>query len=231
MGRRHNSARLLLATMLSGVAVAAGPAWAQSQPDPLLESFRTPPESARPRTWWHWTQGNITQEGITKDLEWMKRVGIGGFMLADVAAGSGQEVADKIHFGTPQWLAAVRHTAQQAEKQGLEMSLFSSAGWSLAGGPWVTPEMAMKRLVWSETELPGGKAFSGTLPRPPATEGWFRDFGKETDKPFYRDSAVIAYRIAAAEAQETKVALEVALAWGWLDDAELDTVRSLADRV
>ena len=40
-----------------------------------------------------------------------------------------------------------------------------------------------------------------------------------------------AYRIAAAEAQETKVALEVALAWGWLDEAELATVRSLADRV
>ena len=40
-----------------------------------------------------------------------------------------------------------------------------------------------------------------------------------------------AYRIAAAEAQETEVALEVALAWGWLDEADLATVRVLADRV
>ena len=40
-----------------------------------------------------------------------------------------------------------------------------------------------------------------------------------------------AYRIAAAEAQETKVALEVALAWGWLDESELADVRTLADRV
>ena len=40
-----------------------------------------------------------------------------------------------------------------------------------------------------------------------------------------------AYRIAAAEAQETKAALEVALAWGWLDEPALATARVLADRV
>ena len=40
-----------------------------------------------------------------------------------------------------------------------------------------------------------------------------------------------AYRIAAAEAQETKITLEVALAWGLLDDAQVAAVRALADRV
>ncbi|MBP8810671.1 MAG: hypothetical protein KBI14_28980, partial [Kofleriaceae bacterium] len=40
-----------------------------------------------------------------------------------------------------------------------------------------------------------------------------------------------SYRIAAAEAQETKFALEVALAWRWLDEPSLATVRILADRV
>jgi four helix bundle protein len=40
-----------------------------------------------------------------------------------------------------------------------------------------------------------------------------------------------AYRIAAAEAQEVKVALEVALAWGWLDEASVASLRALADRV
>ena len=36
-----------------------------------------------------------------------------------------------------------------------------------------------------------------------------------------------AYRIAAAKAQETKTALEVALAWGWLDESDLTTVRQM----
>lgn len=61
----------------------------------LEHGFRNPPESAKPRTWWHWTNGNITKEGITKDLEWMKRSGIGGMQLADVASGQGQVTAQK----------------------------------------------------------------------------------------------------------------------------------------
>ena len=40
-----------------------------------------------------------------------------------------------------------------------------------------------------------------------------------------------SYRIAAAEAQEVKAALEVAAAWGALSDADLADARALADRV
>ena len=82
----------------------------------------------------------------------MKRVGIGGFQLADVSAGGGQEVEPKIHFGTEEWYHAVRHAAEEAQRLNLEMSIFSCAGWSEAGGPWVTQSMAMKKLVWSETD-------------------------------------------------------------------------------
>jgi len=71
-----------------------------SSGDSLFKDFQNPPESARPRTWWHWTGGNVTLDGITKDLEWMQRVGMAGFQLADVSFGSGQTVDDKILFGT-----------------------------------------------------------------------------------------------------------------------------------
>src|SRR5271166_3826674 len=64
--------------------------FAQGQPDPLADGFKNPPDSAKPRTWWHWTGGNVTKGGITKDLEWMKRVGIAGMQLADVRSGGGQ---------------------------------------------------------------------------------------------------------------------------------------------
>ena len=109
--------------------------FAQSSADPLEQGFKTPPDSAKPRTWWHWTAGNVTKEGITKDLEWMKRAGIGGFQLADVAAGAGQVVEKKLAFGSPEWLDAVRHSAAEAERLGLEMTIFSSPGWSETGGP------------------------------------------------------------------------------------------------
>jgi hypothetical protein len=68
------------------------------------QGFINPPFSAKPRTWWHWTRSNITKEGITKDLEWMKRIGIAGFQLSDVNAGGGQTVTNQILFGSPEWL-------------------------------------------------------------------------------------------------------------------------------
>src|ERR1700761_8857016 len=190
--------RAFAALALASLSVVAA---AQTSSDALLAGFKNPPDAARPRTWWHWTNGNVSEAGITKDLEWMKRVGIGGFQLADVACGGGQSVEPKIHFATEAWYHAVTHSAEEAKRLGLEMSIFSCAGWSVAGGPWVTQTMAMKKLVWSETSIEGGRRFSGKLAEPPSNEGPVRDSnaGARPDAPhFYRDSAVIAYRTPEA---------------------------------
>lgn len=124
----------------------------------------------------------------------MKRTGIAGFQLSDVAAGGGQTVNTPLVFGSPEWLDAVRFTATEAERLGLEMSIFSSAGWSLAGGPWVKPEEAMKKLVWSEMNITGGVKFNGMLPHPPASIGPIRNLSAPNSAPgFYKDFAVIAF--------------------------------------
>jgi len=171
---------------------------AQTNYDSMQKGFSVPPSSARPRTWWHWTNSNVSVEGITKDLEWMKKTGIGGMQLADVAAGQGQVTEKKTLFRSPEWLEAVRHTASEADRLGLEMAVFSSAGWSLAGGPWVKPEQAMKKLVWSEITVQGPLSFTGKLPDPPACEGPIRDLSRTGRKdpseiPFYRDCVVLAF--------------------------------------
>jgi hypothetical protein len=91
----------------------------------------------------------------------------------------------------------VRHSAEEARRLNLEMGIFSCAGWSEAGGPWVTQSMAMKKLVWSETTIDGPGRFDSSLPSPPSNEGPIRDStaGARPDDPhFYRDSAVVAYR-------------------------------------
>ena len=51
------------------VLLAGGVSFAQTASDPLAQGFVTPPDSAKPRTWWHWTNGNVTEDGIAKDLE------------------------------------------------------------------------------------------------------------------------------------------------------------------
>jgi len=102
--------RLLPALALAALCPVLA-ASAQGPVDALAQGFQNPPDSAKPRTWWHWTNGNVSKEGIHKDLEWMHRVGIGGMQLADVGAGGGQTVEPKILFGHPEWFDAVRYTA------------------------------------------------------------------------------------------------------------------------
>ena len=168
---------------------------AQTDIAAMREGFLHPPLSARPRTWWHWTQSNVSKEGITKDLEWMKRVGLAGMQLSDVAAGGGQTVTTKLLFGSPEWLDAVQFSAAEAKRLGLEMSIFSSAGWSLTGGPWVKPSEAMKKLVWSEMNITGGTTFNGILPAPPNVPGAIRNLSAPRAAPgFYADFAVIAFK-------------------------------------
>lgn len=180
------------------VPAAKGSSW-----ENLIQGFITPPDSAKPRTWWHWTASNITKEGITKDLEWMKRSGIGGFMMFDVSFGMGQTVPNKLIVFTPEWLDALKHATSEAGRLGLEMTLHTSAGWSETGGPWVKPEEAVKKLSWNETEVTGPQKYSGILPVPSDVTGPFRDMVRQAgilggsgkkDPNLYTDSRIIAYR-------------------------------------
>jgi hypothetical protein len=197
----------------------------QALADAFDQGFVDPPDSAKPRTWWHWTGGNVTKEGITKDLEWMKRVGIAGAQLADVSFGSGQTVEKKIEFGSPEWLECVRYAASEAQRLGLELTIFSSAGWSETGGPWVTPEQAMKKLVWSETAVEGPGQFAGKLPPPPSCNGAFQNLaagrGPQRDPTWYGDSAVIAFPTPASEVDMVALHPKVTTNGGDIDTAPL----------
>lgn len=218
---------LVALTLLAHTALAQRPAT-----DSLEAGFRNPPNSAKPRTWWHWVGGNVTKQGITKDLEWMKRVGIGGFQAFDVSLGAGQTVPNKLTFMTPEWLDAVRHTAAEADRLGLEMTMVTSAGWSETGGPWVKPEEAVKKVVWSETRLVGGQRFSGKLPEPPSVNGPIRNMGRNSfsfggggatkpDPTLYRDVTVLAYRTPAAEGDMAGQKPTVTASFGTVDSAPL----------
>lgn len=75
----------------------------------LEAEFLKPPQSARPRVWWHWMNGNITKEGIRADLEWMHRIGLGGFQNFDAPA-------DWLKSGADLWLdlGVVKNLAEVA---------------------------------------------------------------------------------------------------------------------
>ena len=90
-----NHARRVLPGLAAALLAGASVVGAQGA-TALERSFRTPPADAKPRVWWHWMNGNVTREGITADLEWMKRVGIGGMQMFDGSLGTPQFVENRL---------------------------------------------------------------------------------------------------------------------------------------
>ncbi|HJP83958.1 MAG TPA: glycosyl hydrolase, partial [Fimbriimonadaceae bacterium] len=151
--------------------------------DPLAAGFANPPFSARPHTWWHWMNGNVTREGITADLEAMREVGIGGAQMFTVD----QNIpAGPAGYAGPLWRELTTHAIREAGRLGIELCIHNCAGWSSSGGPWIKPSDAMQVLAWSETTVEGPRSFSEVLPKPKAPQ-------VVSAVDYYRDIAVYAF--------------------------------------
>ena len=197
----------------------------------LVEGFKDPPNIARPRVYWYWQNGNITKEGLTKDLEWMHRAGIGGVETFDVAVSTPTVVNPRLIYMQPGWKDAFHHAIQLADKLGMTTTIGAAPGWSQTGGPWVKPADAMKKFVWTATAVAGGKRFEGVLPKPPEVNGPFQDQARPTrpDRPgpalqtLYKDQFVIAYRVPAVERALEQAHPVVTSSGGTFTYADLNT--------
>ena len=169
-------------TLLLGL-VAAGPI------DPLRSGFTTPPDSAKPQTWWHWMNGNITKAGITADLEAMKQIGLGGATIVNVDCDIPRGSAS---FMSPEWRDDFKFAVSEANRLGLHLCVENCAGWSSSGGPWNTPANAMQRLTSSETTVDGPMQFDDVLKQP------------QTKLDTYHDIAVLAFKAPVDAAASTK---------------------------
>ncbi|HVS73739.1 MAG TPA: glycosyl hydrolase [Phycisphaerae bacterium] len=168
------------------VMLAAMPAFGQGASDALTAGFLNPPDSAKPQTWWHWMNGNVSKAGITLDLEAMKRMGLGGAHLAQV----GSDIPKgPVPYDSPEMRDCVRFALSEADRLGLTLCMFNCPGWSSSGGPWITPELSMKALVTTETAVKGGQQVSAVLAQPAAKMG------------FYRDAYVIAFPAEQTDAR------------------------------
>ena len=182
--------------------------------DPMQRAFQNPPESARPRVWWHWMNGNISKEGIKLDLEWMHRVGIAGFQNFDAAlqTPAGRREASRIHDTGVEGRVQVRHRARRSVRHGDGDRRFT--GLERDRRAWVPASQGMKKYVWSETLVEGRKPFTGKLAHPPSNDrrlsghaACARSSGQPQCRPppqFYADAAVVAFRIPRANRMQTR---------------------------
>ena len=193
-----------------GLIAFTGTAVGQDGSDALKKGFEDPPNGARPLVWWHWMNGNISKEGIRLDLEWMHREGIAGFQNFDAAIATPQVVPQRLAYMTPDWKDAFKYAITLGDQFGMEMAIAGSPGWSESGGPWVPASHGMKKYVWSETPVEGGKPFTGKLVHPPTVTGPFQNIAlapweRAGKMQFYADAAVVAFPASAENSAPAKV--------------------------
>ncbi|TWU01557.1 glycosyl hydrolase [Neorhodopirellula pilleata] len=175
----HNLRNLLAIILLAAAAPGL------SAQDDLKQNFQSPPNSAKPHTWWHWMNGYVSAEGITADLEAMQRSGIGGFQAFQIERNMSP---GPVKYLGPQWRRLMKHTLEEADRLGLEVCYHNCAGWSSSGGPWITPEYAMQNVVWTEQQVAGPTKLDVKLQRP-----------KDLRDDYFQDIAVLAFPTPKSE--------------------------------
>lgn len=147
-----------------------------------LQGFSQQNENAKPWVFWYWMQAGVSKAGITADLEAMKANGIGGAYLMPIKGATTPPVytPEAVQL-TPRWWEMVTFAFAEAKRLGLKIGMHYSDGFALGGGPWITPELSMQKVVFSRLNVRGGKAIKTSLPKP----AHYRDY--------YRDIQVIAF--------------------------------------
>ncbi|WP_346238570.1 glycosyl hydrolase [Niabella insulamsoli] len=178
---------VLLAIAFTGLGLTA---WAQKNDHKsLTQIFDTPPASAKPWVLWYWMHAAVSKEGITADLEGMKKVGIAGAYLVCIFDTTSKiPYPDPARQLSPQWWSLVNHAMKECKRLDLKLAFHVSDGFALAGGPWINPEQSMQKLVWTKTYVKAGNADDIKLEQP------------ETNEGFYKDVAAFAYPANSANA-------------------------------
>jgi hypothetical protein len=167
-----------MACMLAahGSTVAAPSDEGPSASKDIEQQFKVPPASVRPQVWWHWMNANVSREGITADLESMKRAGLS---QATIFTFGGLPQGTMV--SAPQFYDMVEFAAKECERLGLKLGMHNSPGCVGSGGPWITPELSMKEVTSSEIQVRGPVKFHQKLSIPIHKHD------------FYRDVAVLAF--------------------------------------
>jgi hypothetical protein len=151
-------------------------------------------ENAKPWVFWYWVQAGVSKKGITDDLEAMKGNGIGGAYLMTIKGGksSNPSLYEKpVEQLTPEWWEMVKFAMDEAKRLDLKLGMHVSDGFALAGGPWITPELSMQKVVSSKITVSSSNN-KIKLPQP------------ETKENYYKDIAVYAYPSPIGTNQSTQ---------------------------
>jgi hypothetical protein len=154
--------------------------------------------------YWYWINDDISKDGITKDLEAMKKAGIGGALIGNI---NPAKKDGKVPMLSEDWWSHMVHAVVEGKRIGVDIGVFNCPGWSQSGGPWVDSEKAMRYLTYSETKVSGGNLVNIQLKQP---------------KDKFQDTHTLAFRSSEVEQKSTQfIPTKVAANWNDVDVNEL----------
>jgi len=173
-------------TFVLGVFLSLAASLHAAEKGGLADGFENPPGKYRSIVLWEWCNGWISKEAMTKEMESLKRVGLGGAKVFNVGGPEGP-----VRFASPEWFDIFGHTLREASRLDLKISMNMTEGFCAIGGPWIPPEMSMQHMVWSETEVAGPGKISIELERPDDGPIEAKTL-KLKDVGYYKDYRVVA---------------------------------------
>ena len=177
--------QFLIGALVASMMVGGLQLKAQGSINPLEENFRHTPDKQPLAVYWYWMDGNISREGVVKDLQAMKKAGINRVQIGMIGDGQGVP-AGPVRMFTDEWWEILHTMFRTAGELDIEVGLFNCPGWSQSGGPWVKPSQSMRYLACVKDTLVGPLDFKRRLP----------DVGKDA-----QDVKVLAYPLKAPAAE------------------------------
>ncbi|PJJ08535.1 alpha-L-rhamnosidase-like protein [Flavobacterium sp. 1] len=138
--------------------------------------FQPTIETSRPWVYWYWMQSAYSKPGITADLEAMKQAGIGGAYLMTIKGPANPPLMDPpvLQLSKEFW-DLVHFALTEADRLGVKIAFHPADGFAVAGGPWITPEMSMQKVVWADVTVSGNNFKNLQLPVPNHYKDYYKD--------------------------------------------------------
>lgn len=166
--------KFLLYTLFTLILAVLNPACNSTDKDEGASNL--PQISTKPWVYWFLTDASISEKGITRDLEAMKNNGIGGAYLFTIRGAANPPLYEPpVVQLTPEWWNMMKFAVSEANRVGVKLGIHACDGFTAAGGPWITPELSMQKVVWADTVVDGNRVFKDALPQPERAENYYED--------------------------------------------------------
>ncbi|GAB1449995.1 hypothetical protein MASR2M47_00510 [Draconibacterium sp.] len=172
---------ILLISSLLFTNCTKQPTLSEAEFKQIQTNFKTPAAENTVWCYWYWINDDISKDGITKDLEAMKKAGIGTAFIGNINPAG---VDGKVPMLSEEWWSHMVHAVTEGKRIGVDIGIFNCPGWSQSGGPWVKSDMAMRYLTFSETKVVGPTKIEMNLVQP---------------KPEFQDVHTLAFRSSKEE--------------------------------